>query len=113
MSVYQTEKKFLGLHHTQVGRILLRKWQLPAELEDTVVHHHIPGSAVDCNKAAMVQASDMIVNAFGIGNSGEWIIPGFDNECWGRLRLANATLSTIVRQALHQLHSMEAALNHS
>ena len=110
-SVFETEKKVLGLHHTSIGRYLVRKWQLPAELEDVIVHHHSPATADHQGRAGIVQMADLLANALSIGSSGEWVIPGFDDDTWSQNGLVNSTLSTIVRQALHQLNSMEAAFN--
>lgn len=112
-SVYLAEKKVLGLHHTQIGKILLKKWQLPGELEDIIVHHHSPAKASHCDKAAIIQMADMLVHALGVGSSGEWVIPHFDNACWADLGLANSSLSTITQQALHQLQSIDAVFNPS
>lgn len=54
-SVYVAEKKVLGLHHTQIGKILLKKWQLPSVLKDIIVHHHSPAQASHQGKAAIIQ----------------------------------------------------------
>jgi len=112
-SVYRAERKVLGLHHTQIGRMLVKKWQLPAELEDVIVHHHSPAQASHPGKAAIVQMADLLVHTLGVGNSGEWMVPHFDHPYWAKLGLANSSLSTIVHQALHQLQSIDAAFNPS
>jgi len=109
--VYRAEKQVFGLSHTQIGKLLLRKWQLPTELEDVIVRHHSPAQAYDSDKAVIVQMADMLAHTLGVGSSGEWMVPNFDHRCWSKLGLANSTLSTIVHQALHQLQSIDAAFN--
>ena len=110
-SVYRAEKKVLGLYHTQIGKMLLKKWQEPAELEDIIVNHHGPAQSAHPGKAVIVQMADMLVHSLGVGGSGEWVIPHFDQPCWQKLGLANSTLATIVQQALDHLRSIDAAFN--
>jgi putative nucleotidyltransferase with HDIG domain len=109
--VYRAEKKALGLYHTQIGKMLLRKWQLPAELEDVIVHHHNPAQAAHPGKAVIVQMADMLVHTLGVGSSAEWMVPHFNHHCWSKLGLANSSLTTIIQQALHQLQSIDTAFN--
>lgn len=47
-SIYDAEKKILGITHAEIGRILADKWGLPIDLEHAIVYHHAP---VESNQA--------------------------------------------------------------
>ncbi|MCU0578823.1 MAG: HDOD domain-containing protein [Desulfobacterota bacterium] len=68
---YEVERQHLGFDHAQVGLALAEQWKLPTTLEQGLGRHHealrVPPSA----EAAVVSLADTIVNALGLGNSGE------------------------------------------
>ena len=107
-TLFEAEKTVIGLHHAQVGRYLLEKWQLPQHLTDTVVYHHTPIKAADPVKAGIVQLADMITHGLAIGSSGEFSIPGFDESATQAVSISPHTIQTVVRQIVHQLGPMEA-----
>lgn len=102
-SVYEAEKKIIGLTHTQIGRYLLRKWQLPAELETNIVYHHRPSASPDPIRAGIVQLADLIVHGLGIGNSGEQSVPCYDTAVLDQIGISSNTIGLVVRQATQQL----------
>jgi putative nucleotidyltransferase with HDIG domain len=107
-SVYSAEKAAIGLNHTHIGQYLLRKWRLPADLENNVVFHHTPSKAPDPIPAGIVQMADLIANGLGIGTSGECIVPPVDEEVLDRIGVPTGTFQMVIRQARHQLGPMEA-----
>lgn len=46
----EAEKKHLSFDHTEVGSLLIRKWNLSESLEEAVKWHHQPMRATDTNK---------------------------------------------------------------
>lgn len=101
------EKKIVGSRHTEVAKALLTRWKLPFSLEDTIVHHHTPSAAESRNKAAIVHMADIIANSLGLGSSGEKRVPPFDDGAWERLQLSPGIFKQVIRQAEHQLGSLE------
>jgi HD-like signal output (HDOD) protein len=109
-SVFQSEKEVLGIYHTRVAQDLLKKWNIPPMLENSIAFHHRPSAAVDPSKAVIVQMADIITNALGLGSSGEQCIPAFDDKAWDKLAIPACNMSLIIRQALHQLESIDFAM---
>jgi len=109
-SVYHAEEAVLGHSHVWIGRELLKKWQLPIELQDAVGAHHAPRKASDRVAAALVQMADLMANAMGWGGSGEQAVVGFDAELWDQIGIPNSILAVVIRQAQHQLDAMIATL---
>jgi HD-like signal output (HDOD) protein len=107
-SCYHFEKQVLGQRHTQIAKYLLRKWKLPFDLENNICFHHNPSSAENPMKAGIIHMADLIVNALGIGSSGEVCLPRFDVAAWESIGLSDSTIKMVIRQATHQLSSMES-----
>ena len=40
MPIHQAEKQLLGFDHSEIGAMVAEKWQLPAELVDSIKSHH-------------------------------------------------------------------------
>jgi len=108
--LHRKEAEVLGCRHTEIGRYLLRKWKLPATLEDCVFYHHEPAGASHGVQAAIVHLADAMVNALGIGSSGERYMPPLDRQAWEQLSLSPGVLEFITRQAVHQLSALEPFL---
>jgi putative nucleotidyltransferase with HDIG domain len=106
-SLYQVENKMLDCRHTDIAKHLLTKWKLPSQLADSVFYHHNPSAARDSANAAIVHMADIIVNGMGIGSSGEKFVPPFDAAAWDRLQFPPGIFKGVIRQAMHQLTSLE------
>ncbi|MDP8288018.1 MAG: HDOD domain-containing protein, partial [Candidatus Electryonea clarkiae] len=46
------EKKLFGLHHSEIGAIVLEQWNIPPEIIPIVLNHHAPEKADDYQKPA-------------------------------------------------------------
>ena len=105
--VFQSEKKIFGINHPQIAKLLLKKWNLPTDLKNTIAYHHAPGQAPDPEKAAIVHLADIITHGLGIGSSGERSIPCFDSEAVNKIAISTHTIQMVIRQAVHQLGPMD------
>jgi len=97
--VYQEEKKLLGFDHSLVGGLLLKKWNIPAEIHIAIRHHHYPSVAKSYKiDAAILHIADIIVHAVGIGSSGDDYVPKLDSHAWGMLEIDIGSLNFIIEQ---------------
>jgi HD-like signal output (HDOD) protein len=108
--LYRVEKKRLGCHHAQIGKYLLNRWRLPLIIENTVCFHHEPAEAPDPVPAAIVHVADLLVNALGIGTSGERLVPPMNAQAWEALGLSPSCFEVVIQQALHQINTLEFLL---
>lgn len=108
--LYNEEDDFLGCRHTDIARFMMQKWHFPLELEDCIFHHHDPMSADNPVKASIIHLADIIVNALGIGTSGERFVPPLDYKAWDQLGLSPSCFDVVIRQAIHQLSVIEPFL---
>jgi len=104
------ETRFLGYTHTDISRFLLQEWNFPSQIEDSIFYHHDPMASNDPIQATIVHLSDIVVNALGIGSSGERYVPPLNHDAWENLGLSPSSFEVIIRQAIHQLSVLEPFL---
>jgi HD-like signal output (HDOD) protein len=108
--LYEAESEYLGCNHTHFVKYLMQHWQLPLTLENNVIYHHNPSAAQHSIPATIVHLADIIANGLGLGSSGERFVPPLDYKAWNDLGLATSSFEVIVKQAIHQLNSLETAI---
>lgn len=102
--LYKTEREVFGFDHAAVGEILLKQWQLPAQIIAAVGYHHRPSANRDhAIHAAITHVADLIVNAQQIGTSGEVFTPPLDVAAWQKLGLQEQVVSAVIKQAQRQI----------
>jgi putative nucleotidyltransferase with HDIG domain len=107
-SIFRTEKKIIGMNHAKIAKLLLNKWNLPAELTTNIVHHHAPSTAPNPEKAGMVHLADIISNGLGVGSSGERCIPRVDLAIVDKIAISANDIKMVIRQTVHQFGPMDA-----
>ena len=101
--LYEIEKNVIGFDHGDIGGELLKKWDFPIKLVEAVRYHHRPKySEVHFSEAALINTANFVVNAIGIGSSGEKLVPPFDARAWERLDLSNAALKNTIKETQKQ-----------
>ena len=103
------EKKVLGYDHQQIAAELLQSWSYPNALVQAVAFHHAPGSSVARLDASVVHVADHLVNAMGIGSSGERFIPPLDEKSWAMLGLGPEILGRLIEAVDEQILAVEEA----
>ncbi|MBW2408521.1 MAG: HDOD domain-containing protein [Deltaproteobacteria bacterium] len=109
--LYEEEDDYLGCNHTDIVQYLMQHWKLPLALEKNVFHHHHPSEAQNPIPATIVHIADIMVNALGMGSSGERFVPPLDNAAWEELDLSTSCFEVVIKQATHQFYSLESILH--
>ncbi|MDP1664257.1 MAG: HDOD domain-containing protein [Methylobacter sp.] len=76
LPLHQTELEFIGINHSQAGKILAEKWELSDPLIDAIAHHH----DIDHNQNVLrdcVFAANQISKHMQFGNGGNPLIEAF------------------------------------
>ena len=92
-------EEVIGFDHTLIGGMLLKQWNLPVILENSVRYHHVPTECQSPLEPAVVHVADVITNALGIDTSGERLAPPLDSEAWEEIGLPTGILGATVKQA--------------
>jgi HD-like signal output (HDOD) protein len=103
------EKKILGYDHQQIASELLQSWSYPPALVQAVAFHHTPSQSAARLEAAVVHIADHLVNAMGIGSSGEQFVPPLDDRAWSVVGLEAEVLGRIVEAVDGQILAVEEA----
>lgn len=109
--LFKEESVYFGCNHTHLGRYLLQQWKLPLILENNVYYHHQPYRADSPILPTIVHMADIIVNALGIGNSGENFVPFLDAKAWDNLEVTPACFENVVEQTIHQFNALKLHMN--
>lgn len=108
--LYETEENLLGLDHAIIGGRALKKWQFPPALVEAVAYHHQPRKATHLTEATLVHVADCLVNAMGIGSSGEVFVPPFNKGIWTSLGLPPSIIAPTMQEVDHQLNRIVKSL---
>jgi putative nucleotidyltransferase with HDIG domain len=108
--LHAAEKDLFSCHHGHIGKYILNQWRLPLILENTVCFHHDPMNAPDPAAAALLHVADLLVNALGVGTSGERFVPPLDPSAWEAAGLPAGCLEVVITQAVNQLNTLEILL---
>ena len=108
--LYWEEKIHFGCQHTDIGKLLLKKWNLPETLGQSVFYHHSPSGAQDPVQPLIVHLADLTVNGLGLGSSGEKLVPQFDDQAADRLEFSPLKLEMIINQTIHQFSALASFL---
>ncbi len=105
--LFREEKSVLGCRHTDIGKLLVNKWNFSSSLENNISCHHTPSKAQDVVSATIVHLADLISNALGFGSSGERYVPSLDYNAWDSLGISPSCFEVVAGQAAHQLSAVE------
>jgi putative nucleotidyltransferase with HDIG domain len=87
-NIYLSEQELMGFDHADVGRELLKAWQLPPHLVEAVGCHHQPQTAKEFPvDAAIVHTADYIVHVLNVGSDSDFTEPKLYPESWEMIGL--------------------------
>ena len=91
------ELEMLGIDHTQIGGMLIKKWKLPMILQEALTYHHQPTLSQHVLEASIVHVADILINALTIGTSGERFVAPLIPEVWAELGIQIDMIVRIVQ----------------
>ncbi len=109
MLLRDAEQKVLGCDHQQIAAELLQSWSYPPALVQAVAFHHAPSLSGARLDASVVHVADHLVNAMGIGSSGEQFIPPLDERAWALVGLNTDILGRLTEAVDAQILAVEEA----
>jgi putative nucleotidyltransferase with HDIG domain len=85
----EAEERFFGTTHCEVGELIARNWNFPAEYQEVIASHHAPAEAkLDPTLVAIVNLADLFCSVRQLGYEGnEWVSFNLAEEgAWEILR---------------------------
>ncbi|MGZ8164663.1 MAG: HDOD domain-containing protein [Methylobacter sp.] len=83
LPLHETELEFIGLTHSQAGKILAEKWELSDLMIDAIAHHHDQGNTPNILKDCIF-AANQISKQLQCGEGGNPIIESFPDSIVNR-----------------------------
>jgi putative nucleotidyltransferase with HDIG domain len=99
---YKAEAKYFGFDHGGVGGALLRAWNLPERLQESVAHHHNPSAAKNYgHEAAVIFLADHISHEIVNDQDEDHSRGEINTSAWKRLNLEEATHKSIIKEKVY------------
>lgn len=109
-SFYEIEMQMGALDHTEIGKLLCEKWQLPKSILVCTKHHHEinlskrSDLSAEFNKIIdIVSLANLLIHALKFGFSGHRKILGVANEHLARLMIAEKQMPFLLKTLKDQL----------
>lgn len=101
--LYQAEPEYFGMTHARFGSLLAKTWNFSDRISQLIHHHHDNFKTTPPKEIALVYFSNWLVNAIGIGASGEKGLPALNMNAWAALEISESNLESIVKQVDRQI----------
>lgn len=99
---HKAEAKYFGFDHGGVGGALLRAWNLPERLQESVAHHHRPSSSKKySHEASVIFLADHISHEILDNSNEEFTRGGIDPSIWKKLNLKESTHKSIIKEKVY------------
>lgn len=97
--IYDSENELFETTHQEIGGIIAKNWNLPANLQYAVCYHHIPSKSQNHYfTISIVHCADILIRALDYGNGGDNKIPLMADHVWKTLKLNERTLPSILKE---------------
>ncbi|MFP5213365.1 MAG: HDOD domain-containing protein [Acidobacteriota bacterium] len=112
MRFLEAEREVLGVDHQQLGTMIARKWNLPAEVVAAIGHHHSPADAVEHGAvAALVYVADRMVTAMGIGCGVDSFLQPNQDEVFSQMGLTPRMIDSFLADLVIRLKDTKQFLS--
>jgi putative nucleotidyltransferase with HDIG domain len=106
-NIYLSERELMGFDHADVGRELLKAWQLPPRLVEAVGCHHQPQTATEFPvEAAIIHTSDYIVHVLNAVSDAEFSEPQLYPKSWEIIGLNSDDFEFMKDKVIQQYQSI-------
>ncbi len=109
---FDLERERLGFDHANVGGALLKEWKIPNNIYEPVSYHHRPAGAEQFPlEASLIHLSDIICQAYQLGQNCERFVSPLDPASWERLGMSPNQLAPVLKQVESQIEETFAILS--
>ena len=93
------ERRINDMDHTEIGRVLAKKWGLPSTIVDSIAYHHNSSADIENNLlVSIVHAADVFCRIQKIGCGGDMLVPQLQKAAWDYLKLQPSDLAKIYQE---------------
>ncbi len=97
--LHAVEKEMFGYDHSDVGRLLIKSWELPDLFQLAVQHSHDSMFNFEIPmETAILHVSDVFVQALELGSTGEIFVPPLNPMAWDKIELSSSMIPLMIKQ---------------
>jgi HD-like signal output (HDOD) protein len=102
---YDAERQLLGVTHTDLGRWLQDRWNLPPDIASVLVYHHSSPSRAGehARLVAIVQLADILARGLQIGHPCDASLPILPEESWRLLAISPQQLDSVLAKSMDEI----------
>jgi HD-like signal output (HDOD) protein len=93
----QAEAEVLGVHHGELGELVVQRWELPEAISKPLAWHHTPNEDAGVT-ADVVHLADVVAKHIGAGRSSDDGPPTLDEGAAGRLGITAEGMEKLCRK---------------
>ncbi len=102
--LYEAEREVLGFDHANVGGALLKSWEMPELLIETVFFHNNPMSAKKYKQeVGIVHIADRLTYDLQLGTGGEYFFPPIAEELFPTIKISKDLFDFIKVRVMDQM----------
>ncbi|MGD9974829.1 MAG: HDOD domain-containing protein [Desulfatirhabdiaceae bacterium] len=110
--LFQAETEVFGFTHTDVGKLLAEKWNLPVKLVQILDCHHQPERADRfLQETAIIHLSDILCRALNLGSGGDNKIPAMNKYAWDALNLKSSALQYFLQEMDREFQDISSVMS--
>ncbi len=103
------ERRVNDMDHTEIGRVVTKKWGLPNTIVDSVSFHHNSSADIENNLlVSIVHAADVFCRIQKIGCGGDMLVPQLQKAAWDYLKLQPSDLAKIYQELAEEVKKADA-----
>ncbi|MFP4416561.1 MAG: HDOD domain-containing protein [Chitinivibrionales bacterium] len=104
----EAEQKKLSYTHSDVSQLLLREWELPAPLTQSIVLHHNPDEAEECREIVyLIHLADHVLYRQRQEKEEEIALPPLSDNCMNVLDLSDIDIVLALQQFGDEMAKMD------
>ncbi len=97
-TIHEAEADCFMADHAEIGHWLVKRWNFPMNLVETIRHHHHPNLSLQSPlETAIVHVADVLVRAKGVGYPGDLVVPAVHPAAWKLLNLSENDVGDILQ----------------
>jgi len=102
--LFEAEREVLGFNHADVGGALLKFWEMPELLIETVFFHNDPLSAKEYKQeVGIVHIADRLTYDLQLGTGGEYFFPPITDELFSSIKISQNLFDFIKVRVMDQM----------
>ena len=106
------EREEIGSTHAEIGKALMKSWNLPLYFQEAAEFHHAPENALHFpQETAAVHIADVLAHSLQFGSSGERFVAPLNNDSWDVVKIASGKIPGLMERIDKEVNAITWLIN--